>query len=169
MSNISRAMSGESAQAQLDRAAQLLGELTPEAFSRAVVLIESAAEKGHAGAICQLATIEAVGAGRGRDFKKALDLLRKAAELGSDVALKQLALLDCNRTTDVTELLEVPKSRQIADSPRIRVIEQFATTAVCDWIVERSRNKLKPAMVWDTRFGGGRVDAVRNNGMPSCA
>lgn len=158
-------MSVESAQAQLDLAAQLLEELTPEAFSRAVGLIERAAEKGHAGAICQLATIEAVGAGRARDFKKALDLLQVAAELGSDYAVKQLTLLGCDRTTDATGLLEVPKSRQIADSPRIRVIEQFAGTDICDWIVERSRNKLRPAMVWDARSGGGRVDAVRTNDM----
>jgi len=158
-------MSAESTQAQLDLAAQLLEELTPEAFSRAVVLIERAAEKGHAGAICQLATIEAVGAGRVRDLKKALDLLRGAAELGSDHALKQLALLGCNRTVDATGLLEVPKGRQIADSPRIRVIEQFAETAICDWIVERSRNKLRPAMVWDAHSGSGRVDAVRTNNM----
>jgi prolyl 4-hydroxylase len=158
-------MSVESAQEQLDLAAQLMGDLTPEAFSRAVVLIERAAEKGHAAAICQLATIEAVGAGRARDLEKALDLLRVAAGLGSDHALKQLTLLGCNRTTDTTELLQVPKSRQIADSPRIRVIEQFAPAAICDWIVEQSRNKLTPAMVWDARSGGGRVDAVRTNDM----
>lgn len=158
-------MSVDSGQAQLDLAAQLLGELTPDAFSRAIVLIEGAAEKGHAGAICQLATIEAVGAGRVRNLKKALELLRVAAELGSDHALKQLTLLGCDRTTDAAGLLEVPKSRQIADSPRIRVIEQFVATPVCDWIIERSRNKLGPAMVWDGRSGGGRVDTVRTNDM----
>jgi len=151
------------AQGQLDLARELFDELTPEAFSRAVALTESAAASGLADALCQLATIEAVGAGRPRSFEKALGLLRQAAAVGSNDAIAQLALLGADESFDVANLLAVPKAAALSESPRMRVTEGFADTETCDWIVSRSRHKLGPAMVWDQQSGTGKVDPARSN------
>ena len=150
-------------QPEFDLVDELLQDLTPDSFSRAVRLIEAAAGEGHPEAICQLATIEAVGAGRARNFENAFDLLRRAAALGSWSAIRQLELLGGAETLDVAALLAVPEKRILSESPLVRVIEDFCRPEVCDWMVERSRAKLGPAMIWDVENGTGRVDPSRSN------
>jgi len=146
---------------QLDLAAKLFDELTPDGFARAVALVEAAAAADHPEGMCQLATIEAVGAGRKRDLEKAMALLRRAAELGSSHAAAQLELLGDG--DGLAEMFAVPPRTALSDSPRIAVIEEFSSPAVCDWIVERSSAKLGPAMIWDEESGSGRLDPVRTN------
>src|SRR5215210_7074823 len=65
----------------------------PNGFVNGTALVEQAARQGHAGAICQLATIEAIGAGRPQNWQRAFDLLADAAERGSEHARAQLRLL----------------------------------------------------------------------------
>jgi hypothetical protein len=142
---------------QLDLARQLFDELTPETFPRAVALTEAAAASGFPDAIAQLATIEAVGAGRPQNFQNAFALLRRAAELGVDDADRQLELLGSDGG------FAVPEKRALSDSPRIRMIDGFASAAICDWIVERSRQKLGPAMIWDQDNATGKLDPARTN------
>ena len=151
------------AQAQFDLAAQLFKDLTPESFPRAIALTEAAAASGHADAICQLATIEAIGAGRPRSFEKAMQLLVQASELGSMHAAKQLQLLGWPGGRDVQSLFATPPKEALSDSPRILAIRGFTPPPVCDWIIQRSGEKLGPAMIWDEQSGTGRRDPVRTN------
>lgn len=150
-------------QPEFDLVHELLEALTPESFARAVHLIETAAAQGDAEAICQLATIEAVGAGRVRNFEKAFALLRRAAALGSWHAKRQIELLGGAERLDTSALLTLPEKRILSESPLIRAIEGFFAPEVCDWIVERSREKLGPAMIWDVESGAGKVDPSRTN------
>jgi hypothetical protein len=149
--------------AKFDDVSELLDDLTPDSFARAVGIIEEAAGEGDADAICQLATIEAVGAGRARNFEKAFELLRRAAALGSSSAARQVELLGGADVSGLPALLAVPDKRVLSESPLIRVIDRFCSPEVCDWIVERSRGKLGPAMIWDVESRAGKVDPSRTN------
>lgn len=140
----------------------LLDNPTPDSFAHAMRLIEAGAADGNADAICQLATIEALGAARPRSFEKAFDLLRRAAALGSSHAVKQLELLGGDQP-DIRTLLAVPRKTSLCEAPLMRTIDGFCSPSVCDWIVERSRASLGPAMIWDPENGKGKIDESRNN------
>lgn len=155
--------SNASPQEDYDLACELFGQATPQAFAEAVARTEAAASAGFADAIAQLATLDAVGAGRPRDFANAFSLLRKASDCGSKGAKSQLGLLDENMSPKLASLLEVPKPVPLSESPRIRHFPGFAPGAVCDWIVERVRTKLAPALVWNGKDEGGTADPVRSN------
>ena len=166
-----RASAGDT-DAQYRLSVQLFEALAPEAFNRATSLIESAAANGHAEAISQLATLEATGAGRAQNFDRALELLEYAAELGSGHAQAQLQLLAKSKSTDwprlrraidLRRLLSVPDKTIVCEEPRVRIIEGFASKAVCDWVIARTGHKLGRAMIWDEVGGMGRIDPDRSN------
>jgi hypothetical protein len=148
---------------QFALARNLFDQPTPEAFAGAVELTEAAAEAGSADAIAQLATLVAVGAGRPRDFADAFRLLRKASDSGSREAESQLGLLGAKTSPDLQRLMAVPEPVTLSKSPRIRHVPGFAPGAVCDWIVERVRARLSPALVWNRERDGGSADPVRSN------
>ena len=156
-------MTKASARDQFALARELFDQSTPDAFTGAVALTETAAKAGLPDAIAQLATLAAVGAGRPRDFANAFLLLRKASESGSKEAEVQLGLLDGKVLDDPSGLLAVPEPITLSESPRIRHLPGFAPGAVCDWILERVRAKLAPALVWNREAEGGSVDPVRSN------
>lgn len=145
---------------------------------RAIALMESAAEQGHADAEAMCALFEAMGAGRPQNWSQALDRIQRAAELGSDSAQGQLLALAESRV-DAPEgpdrwaalrsqlspeaLLAVPQRRSLSEAPRIRTFEGFATAAECGWIIAKARDRLKPAKVVDASTGDHLVAQVRNN------
>jgi hypothetical protein len=159
------------------RAARLLAQSdSPASFAEATALIERAADEGHAEAMCMLATLEAIGAGRPRDWARALDWLQRAAERGSGHARDQLRLIagvgDAAEATDwatlragiaLARLFEVPEREPLSDRPRLRVLPGFASAAECRWAIARFRPRLGPAMVWDAGSGAGRIDPKRSN------
>lgn len=148
---------------ELELIRTLLDNPTPDSFAHAMRLIEAGAARDDADAICQLATVDALGAARPRSFEKAFDLLRRAAALGSSQAIKQLELLGGGDQPDIRALLEVPRKTSLCEAPLMRRIDGFCSPSVCDWIVERSRSSLGPAMIWDSENGKGKVDESRNN------
>jgi prolyl 4-hydroxylase len=144
----------------------------PDGFVNGTAIVEQAARQGHPGAICQLATIEAIGAGRPQNWQGAFDLLADAAERGSEHAQAQLRLLSgedsgdwaaLRRSIDIDQLLTAPQRESLSDSPRIRVVRGFASPAECAWVIARVRHKLGPAMVWDEVSGMGKLDPSRSN------
>lgn len=166
-----RASAGDT-DSQYELSVQLFEALTPDAFQRGCALLEAAASNGHAAAICQLATLEATGAGRPQNFARALELLEYAAELGSGHAGAQLQLLAGSASTDwprlraaidVRELLSVGEKTIVSEAPRVRIIPGFASKAECDWVIARTGHKLGRAMIWDEVGGKGRIDPSRSN------
>jgi hypothetical protein len=174
-----RAEAGE-ADAQFALARMLLSAdtSTQDHFSRAVSLVESASAAGHAAATEMLALFEAMAVARPQSWERAFDLLQLAAEQGSDRAQRQLKLLrdpvvehraseergwsDLRKAISLDLLLSVPDRRAVLDGPRIGVIEGFASTDECHWLMERARDRLKAAVVFDER-GRELVDASRTN------
>ena len=144
------------------------------AFEAAVAEVRSLADSGDAQATAMLATLEAVGAPRPRDWSRALDYLVLAAERGSERARAQLRLMA--RTSapgedwpalrariDVARLLQPPPAQALSERPRLRVFESFATADECRWLIERGRPRLQPAVVWDMDSGQTIVDSYRSN------
>ena len=160
----SRAAAGE-LEAQFELGSELLSfPDSARSFTRGAALVEAAALQGHAEAMSMLATLEAIGAGRPRNWIRALDLLRSAAARGSEQAAGQLRLLGgANAGVEIAALLRAPPPTPLSERPRLRVFEGFARAAECRWIIDRMRCRLGPAMVWDDADGRGKVDPVRSN------
>src|SRR6266850_8245069 len=123
------------------------------------------------------------GLGVPQDWQAALDLLLRSAELGFPLAQATLAALggkwglandigngelnrpvDWNRlrdSVDLTNWLTSPRPRIVSASPRIAVVEEFASPQICDWLIARARPKLAPAKVYDLVTGGLSNESVR--------
>jgi prolyl 4-hydroxylase len=165
-----RAGSGDSA-ARLALGVRLLaGEGNPE---EGAALIESECAAGSADAAALLATLEAMGAGRPQSWQRALDHLQLAASRGSARAQAQLVMLApdggqedwiaLRAGVDIAALTAPPPRRPVSERPRIRVIENFASPAECDWVIAIARGRLNPAWVWDPLTGKNRPDPSRTN------
>lgn len=136
-------------------------------------LIEDECAAGSADAAALLATLEAMGAARPQSWERALDYLELAARRGSPSARAQLVLLarrgaeeDWKRLrdgVDIAALTAPPPRKPVSETPRIRVIEGFASPAECDWVIALAQGRLNPAWVWDPLTGENRPDPSRTN------
>lgn len=168
---------GQAAQAGHVPAMSLLGHqllagrgapLDPVSGTRLIMI---AAERGGGSACAMAAALLAAGASGRPDWPRALDYLRRGAELGFANAQAQLRLLAgrdgddwkaLRRAVDIKAWREPPKSRALSREPRVRAYEGVAGPAVCDWIVARARDRLRPAMIYD-EAGAAAVHAARSN------
>lgn len=141
---------------------------------------KSEAEATHVLAMCA-----AEGAGVPQDWSTALDHLNRAAELGSQLAQAELAALagdwrlsreiaagkdasicdwaSLRRAVDFAAWLAIPRPRIASASPRVAMVEGFASPEICDWLIQRARPRLSPAKVYDHDTGGARSDGIRTN------
>jgi hypothetical protein len=148
----------------------LVGRDVEQQPQEAIALLEDAARQGEAEAACQIATLMAAGAWRPRDWDGALDQLQLAAERGSPRAQGQLLLLSADRprvadvrrgarhpdswarlraNIDIRLWTTSPERRVLRDEVRIRAVDAFVPVEICDWLVDRSRGKFVPAMLFD--------------------
>jgi hypothetical protein len=161
----------------------LLGERPSlDDVQRAAELLEAASSEGNADASERLALLDALGSARPPDWIRALDCLALAAKQGSTSAREQLLLLADNRSEPVISeevsddfwdsarariTLEArmrPGEKQsLSESPRIRLIPEFATPAECRWLMALAQPQLGPATVFDKDTGGQTLDPTRDN------
>src|SRR4051794_1484114 len=140
---------------------------------RAIPLIDSAAARKDAAALERRALLEAVGLARPQSWVRALDSLREAAERGSQSAQDQLRALA--RTGDarsdwqqirsaisVDNLLPAQRKQIMSETPRLRVIREFASPAECLWLMKRACDRLLPAPVV-TPSGSQTIEMARTN------
>jgi prolyl 4-hydroxylase len=141
---------------------------------RGVGLIIDAAERGDARACALAAVIAAAGIGRPPNWGECLDQLARAAALGSLAAQQELRLLAgsgphaadwraLRAAVDVAAWLAPPGKQTLRGDPRIRLLENFATPAVCDWLIERARPRLARAQVYHVGGGDAVVHHSRSN------
>lgn len=150
----------------------------PPDFARGVALIKKAAAAGDARGAYLAATISSSSFWQPQDWDAAFDYLMRAAQLGHEPSQSSLRILaggpsgnkmegeDWAKFRDMIDLAEwvaPPAVRLIRESPRIQVIEQFAPPAVCDWLIERVRDRLTRATIYDKATGGTTVDGRRTN------
>lgn len=151
---------------------RLLGGSTDEVL-RAISLIDAAAEANDAAALERRALLEAVGCARPQSWDRALNCLGLAAERGSKPAQDQLRILA--RASDeprnwralrsaisIEKVIQAPRKLAICETPRLRMIKEFANPSECRWLVDRARDRLRPALVV-TPGGGQKTNASRTN------
>ena len=148
-------------------------------------LVRTALEQGHAEAFNLMATLTAAGAWTEHSWPRALDLLCAAAERGSADARTQLRLIAGDRdlaaavergadtgvdvwrrlraSADLERFVQPPQPVPKCNSPRIWTADGFATPGECDWLIERARDKLQPAKMYDRAERVTRFNAIRNN------
>jgi prolyl 4-hydroxylase len=134
-----------------------------------------AADTAEAEAARSAALRAAAGAGVPQDWSAALDHLRRAAKLGSRMALAELAALaghwdaahrllageelpptgadPISASIDFAKWLHPPRSTSLSESPRIVAVADMASADLCEWVIARSRVKLKRAATGDRRSG----------------
>lgn len=132
----------------------------------------AAAKAGNGEAAHLLAVFIAAGVGFKADWQVALNALLRSAELGWAPAQRELQLLSGDNSTDWRQLrarvdipawLRSPPARPLLAAPRIFTIANFASPAVCDWLIALSRPHMKPAMTYDPAGGGSHYEASRTN------
>lgn len=162
----------------------LTGYAAPVTPAAGIDYMTRAAELGGPEACELLAAYVAEGRLAPQSWDRALDLLQKAAELGEPRSRRQLALLTADeeaaresrseqpspdvwartrRAVDIASWIRPPLGKTVSQSPRVVTVEGFLPPAVCDWLIERARGKLKPARVYDDGTGGPRQADDRNN------
>ncbi|HZF15477.1 MAG TPA: 2OG-Fe(II) oxygenase [Steroidobacteraceae bacterium] len=135
----------------------LVGEGIRQSPQEGIALIRDAAARGNADANALLAVFAAWAVLQPRNIEAALDHLARAAQLGGELAQRELRLLAraggddwaaLRRKVDVTALTTPPAMRVAVERPRIVVIDHFASTEECDWLIERGRPELRRARVY---------------------
>jgi predicted 2-oxoglutarate/Fe(II)-dependent dioxygenase YbiX len=141
-------------------------------------LYAAAADAGSGQAAERLAVMAAIGVARAQDWSLALDRLGQAAELGWRPAQRQLAVLGdrkdlAGRTPsgsiwrkvraeiDMGALLKAAPLKPVFPTPAVFVAEAIASRAMCKWIIERGRGRLKPAQVEHVATGQSQADPMR--------
>jgi hypothetical protein len=149
-------------------------------LAKGIALLEAASASGCSAATELCAVFEAMGVARPPSWNRAFDRLVEAAEQGSLGAGRQLLLLAdptsdpgegqrpatgweaVRRRISLDRLLRIGERVSLSDAPKIRVIRGFATPPECRWVIERARERLKPAMIFDSS-GKHVVDPGRSN------
>ena len=127
-------------------------------------MIRAAAHKGDAEAAYVCGMLAAQDNRLPDQWSVARECLTRAADRGWESAREQLSFLDRIAAGGDPAVLTVALPVQaISDSPRIGVIEGFASREICDWLIAQARPRVSRAMVYDMAVGGGRVEEARSN------
>lgn len=139
--------------------------------------IMAAAERG-GGYACAMAAVLMASGIAGTDWPRALDYLQRSAELGFPPARAQLQLLagaggqDWGRLRRAVRMdvwRTAPPPIILSEAPQIRAFASVLPPAVCDWIIDRGRERLAPAQVYDPSTGGPMQDEARRNSVAGFA
>ena len=154
----------------------LSGRGAPPDPAAGTQLILRAADLGGGQACAMAAAVTAAGVASPPEWTRALDYLQRGAELGYGGAQDQLRFLSgshgnspswaqLRRGVSVERWRVGPKPRTLMADPTIRVVESFVSPAVCDWIIAKARDNLRPAEVFD----GQAVRPVKAEGRTNSA
>jgi len=147
-------------------------------------LIMAAAERGGGYACATAAVMVASGLAGRPDWPRALDYLQRAAEDGYVPAQDQLRTLagawgpiaandgrwgKLRRGVNLKTWRTPPAPRTLSDDPSLRAFEAILPPAICDWIISRGRERLRPAQIYDAQSGGAKADDSRKNSVAEFA
>lgn len=163
----------------------IVGDRAPLLPADGTRFLIDAANKGGAEAAARLAVLCAAGVYVQPSLDRALELLSAAAERGWEPAQNQLLTLtpdrelasrarakgpvpkaywrELLRSVKPADWMTAPRGRTLHESPLIRVFESFLAEPVCQWLIERSRDRLKRALVYDAVGGKEIADHTRTN------
>lgn len=165
-------MDGESAEARYGRVVKLLrgdGRINEAFVAEEVEAV--ALERADAARLA--ASIAAIGYGRARDWRAALDWLVLAAEGADASARAQLHLLAgvesgedwraLGERVDVAAWSAARPTRLVVERPRIGVAEGFLEPRLCAWLIERAGPLQAASLVYDPLSGKGAQNDARTN------
>jgi hypothetical protein len=156
-----------------------------EEMGEGIRLLDAAAHGSGGEAAALVSVLSAAGAGTPQSWDNGLDYLRRSAQLGWAPARRELLMMAGDRalaeqagdgsglsvedwkrlraSVDLNAWLRSPSARVLSPSPGIGAIEGFVPPAMCDALIDISRDKLTRALVYDPETGGSLVDANRSN------
>ena len=136
------------------------------------------AARGNAEAAVRFACMSALGAHVDQSWDRALALLAHAAELGSESARGQLRVLrgrespssskswrELAREIDLAAWLTPTPGKTLHDAPLVRQFSSFVNDAACEWLIERGRSGLRPAMIYSGADVRDIKDDMRTNSL----
>jgi len=159
----------------------LTADRAPYLPDRGTELIVRGANLGGADAAAQLAVMAAIGMHMPQSWQTAMAAIVFSAERGSLAAQGQLRVLADDRelaasaadsqlwrrlaaTIDLKRWhAQSPAAVTLNASPLVRRLPQFASAAVCQWLIERSRHRLVRAPVYDALAKKEMVSQERTN------
>lgn len=165
--------------AQLGRR-HFLGDRAAHAPAEGLQLLHKAAQQGSAQAAHFLATVHAVGFQAAQNWEAALHNLVLAARLGWEDARSQLRLLagdgalttasgqddewlDLARRIDLKAWLSPQPVTPLRADPEIARVSGLLRPELCQWFISKARDKLGPALVYDSVQQETIRHATRNN------
>jgi prolyl 4-hydroxylase len=129
-----------------------------------VNMIRSAAHKGDAEAAYVCGMLAAQDHHLENRWSIARECLERAAARDWAPAQEQLSFLSrMGGMEDLSALTAPLQLVEVSASPRIAIVENFASDEICDWLVARARPRIGRAMVYDKELGGGLVEGARSN------
>ncbi len=154
--------------------------LDPE---RGTELLTGAANHGGAEAAAQLAVMSAIGMHTEQSWDKALEAIVFSAERGWPAARAQLRILAADRALAASEADEADPAlwgrlastidlnrwhspspgANLSEAPLVRHFPDFASPAVCDWMIANARGRLGRARVYDALLRKETTSETRNN------
>jgi hypothetical protein len=157
----------------------LIGDRAPTLPAQGAGLIEEAARQGDAEAAALAAVLAGAGAYRRQSWEDALDWLARAAAAGHAPSRRQLVLLSHDKpqpddaspetwsrlraAVDLARLLAPPEGQTLCPEPLIRHFPGFASDEICAWLVERARDGLTRATVYEQNPHDRHVSEMRTN------
>jgi prolyl 4-hydroxylase len=143
-----------------------VGDRSPYLPRDGVGMLFEAAQKNHAEAVALMATLQCTGLYQRKSWSDALTTLAHAAQLGWQSAQEQLLLLagqsvlsqtsaaatpwqTLARNIDLTAWQTPPTGTVINADPLLKSFPAFIPTTWCQRLIAQSRQRLKPALVYD--------------------
>lgn len=152
----------------------LVGDRAPKSPKHALYFLSEAAKAREPRALARLAALTAGGAYVRHDWHAALNLLGQAAEAGDESARGQLTCLQpanapaaswAEKASRIPLLywLQAAPEEKLHDN--VRRIHDAAPLPVCNWLIERARHRLGPALVYDSVARENQRHEMRTNTM----
>lgn len=154
------------------------GDRAPLLPQDGVRFLADAMQAGSAEAALRLAVMAALGAHIEQSWPRALALLVRAAEQGSESARGQLFVLARRPASDaapvegwraLAERVDLPAwiapvpGVALSELPAVRRVPELVTDQACDWLIARTRGRLRRALIYDPAYGGDVADQMRTN------
>jgi len=162
-----------------------VGDRSPYLPREGAQFIMEAAQAGVPEAICVIAVFQATGIFQQKSWEDALNTLTHAAILGSEIAREQLVLLagkgepatkpslltinDANHWQDLRQNIFMEEwtkevgGEVINETPEIKTFRQLLSPEICRWLIRLSKERLKPALVYDAQNRRNYVSETRTN------
>lgn len=155
----------------------LIGDRAPNLPRDGARFIDEADRLGSAEAAAILAVLYALGTHQGYGLGHAVDKLAQAAARGWKPAQDQLLLLSgepgaSSASADWTRFpglidpdvwLSVPAGVDLSTSPHVRSFPEFASAAVCRWLIDKASTRLTRALVYEALSRKTTVSDTRTN------